>query len=457
MEMAKKEAEPLLVRTKVVIGDAKDAPPSREGGDKDHTILRIIGEKVLLSIIQDALDLLESSAAIYEKDGRCAIGVFSSEWCHFLDDSFRNDDPGNDLEAGGHLCHHRCWSETTDLVRRAGGPVDRPCPGGLRIYAVPILANGEVIGSINIGYGDPPNDPKVLKAIAHHYGLNEDILAEVATAYGRKPANLVRASKNRIQVAAQLIGAIVEKQVAEEKMSEKAKQLEASNADLERFAYIASHDIREPLRTISTYLELLQRRYGDSLDDHAKEMIEESASTAYRAHSLVEDLLTYSRVGGRVRSMETVDMDKTLKAAMANLSAAIEKENARIVCAPLPPVCADGQQMVQLLQNLVANGIKFHGTNAPEVHVSAERRDGFLVFSVSDNGIGIREEDRPRMFQMFQRLNALDRYQGSGIGLAVCRKIVERHGGRIWFESEVDKGTTFCFSLPESGPGPGSA
>ena len=226
-------------------------------------------------------------------------------------------------------------------------------------------------------------------------------------------------------------------------------ELERSNQELEQFAYVASHDLQEPLRMVSSYTQLLERRYGDKLDEKGRKFVDFAVDGAVRMQQLINDLLEFSRVSTRGKPMRAVDMNRVLAAVRANLSVAIGEAGAVVSNDPLPTVVADETQLIQVLQNLVGNAIKFRRPppERVEVHVSAQAGDTETVFAVRDNGIGIAPEYFERIFVIFQRLHAKGEYPGTGIGLAVCRRIVERHGGRIWVESEPGRGSTFYFAL----------
>jgi light-regulated signal transduction histidine kinase (bacteriophytochrome) len=224
-------------------------------------------------------------------------------------------------------------------------------------------------------------------------------------------------------------------------------ELQRSNTDLERFAYIASHDLQEPLRMVSSYTQLLEKRYKDRLDADANEFIDYAVNGAKRMQQLITDLLAYSRISTRGKSFETTDIGKSLDTAIDNLAMSIRETGAVITRDPLPSVMADGSQLVQVFQNLLDNAIKFHGEEPPRIHVAAEKKRGEWVFSVRDNGIGIDPQYFERVFIVFQRLHSQE-YRGTGIGLSIVQKIVHRHGGRIWIKSEPAKGSTFYFSIP---------
>jgi PAS domain S-box-containing protein len=244
---------------------------------------------------------------------------------------------------------------------------------------------------------------------------------------------------------------ITERKRAEEALNRQAEELARSNAELEKFAYVASHDLQEPLRMISGFSQLLARRYGQKLGPEADEFIGYVVDGTNRMQRLINDLLAYSRLGTRGGKFEPTDVSLVLERTMQNLRAAIEESGALVSHDPMPTVTADGIQLAQLLQNLIGNAVKFRGEPRPRVHVSARLEGGEWIFSVKDNGIGIDPKYFGRIFTIFQRLHGNTEYPGTGIGLAICRKIAERHGGRIWVESETGKGSTFFFSIIENG------
>ncbi|HKP00677.1 MAG TPA: ATP-binding protein [Nitrospiraceae bacterium] len=231
-------------------------------------------------------------------------------------------------------------------------------------------------------------------------------------------------------------------------LEESIEELARSNADLQQFAYVASHDLKEPLRMVASYTQLLARRYKGKLDSDADEFIRYAVDGANRMQLLINDLLTYSRVTVQDKVFEEVDCNSVLEEVLSDLRVAVEESRAVVTRDPLPRVMADRVQLGQLFQNLIGNAIKFHGKEAPQVYVSAERRPTEWLFSVRDNGVGLDPEYAERIFVIFQRLHNREEYPGTGIGLAICKKIVERHGGRIWVVSQTGQGATFHFTLP---------
>lgn len=238
-------------------------------------------------------------------------------------------------------------------------------------------------------------------------------------------------------------------------LERQAADLARSNAELEQFAYVASHDLQEPLRMVASFTQLLAKRYTGKLDDTADRYIHFTVDGAKRMQQLIADLLALSRVGTSGGEFRDVPLEDVMSEVLLNLGPAIQDSGAAVFHDSLPMVFADRGQLVQLLQNLIGNAIKFRGTKMPRVHISAAEAGDDWTISVSDNGIGIAPEHAERVFQIFQRLHTRDQYPGTGIGLAVCRKIVQRHGGKIWFDSTPGGGTTFHFTLHKCVSGDG--
>ncbi len=233
-------------------------------------------------------------------------------------------------------------------------------------------------------------------------------------------------------------------------LASRGAALARSNRELEQFAYIASHDLQEPLRMVGSYTQLLEQRYSAQLDDDAREFLRYAREGATRMRELIDALLSYSRIDTRAQAFRPVSMDQVLTLALTNLKASIDAANATVTRGALPPVDGDPVQLGQVMQNLIGNAIKFRGPNPPHIWVSAERKGPVWQFAVRDDGIGIAPEYQDRIFIIFQRLHSREEYPGTGIGLAVCKKVVERHGGRLWVESTgtPGQGSTFYFTVP---------
>ncbi|HEY6837833.1 MAG TPA: ATP-binding protein [Geobacteraceae bacterium] len=245
-----------------------------------------------------------------------------------------------------------------------------------------------------------------------------------------------------------LYAEIAERKKAEDAIAEHAQELARSNAELEQFAYVASHDLQEPLRMVASFVQLLERRYKGKLESDAEEFIAYAVEGATRMKKLVNDLLAVSMVGGLDREMRMLEADLVLTLVLRKMNQLIESTHAVITSDSLPPVVGNGTELGRLFEHLIDNAIKFRSEAAPRIHIGAEVADNDGLFSVCDNGIGIERAYYDKIFRLFQRLNRRDQYPGTGVGLAECKKIVERHGGKIWVESEPGKGSTFFFTIP---------
>ncbi len=264
-------------------------------------------------------------------------------------------------------------------------------------------------------------------------------------------ANVIRDEEEK-PVALMFYSRDITKRVETQKeLEETLSELKRSNRELEQFAYVASHDLQEPLRMISSFTRLLEKRYGDRLDDDAREFIDFAVDGATRMQKLVSDLLQYSRITTRGEELKPISADLALGRVRTNLAVAIEENGGTVTSDDLPKVYADESQLVSLFQNLIQNALKFRGEAEPRVHVSAEEIEDDWRFSVRDNGLGIEPQYRERIFGIFERLQGREKHGGTGIGLALCRRIVNRHGGRIWVGSRPGEGSTFYFTIPRRG------
>jgi len=244
---------------------------------------------------------------------------------------------------------------------------------------------------------------------------------------------------------------VTERKQMEERLRQITDEMQCSNTELEQFAYVISHDLQEPLRMVSSYTQLLAKRYSNKLDADADEFIAYAVDGAKRMQTLLHDLLEYSRVGTRGKPFSLVNCEHIVEQAMANLKIAIEECGASVSYDVLPTIMGDEGQLVRLFQNLIGNAIKFRQEEAPQVYISAQRRNNMVTFSVKDNGIGIDRQHSQSIFEIFRRLHTKEEYPGTGMGLAICKKIVERHGGHISVQSQLGQGSTFYFSVDMAG------
>jgi signal transduction histidine kinase len=293
-----------------------------------------------------------------------------------------------------------------------------------------------------------PVDIKAPDEIGELAGAFNAMIAELRQSFETLETRVLQRTAELQRSNEQLEREIVERTRAEKVLALRSEELVRSNAELEQLAYVASHDLQEPLRMVASYLQLLEQRYRAKLDTDAHEFIAFAVDGAKRMQALINDLLAYSRVGSGSKQVQPVDCEAVMNAAMSNLRVVLQESGAQITRDPFPTVMGDGTQLTQLFQNLVSNAIRFRNDSVPKIDIRAEAQDGFWRFSVQDNGIGIEPEYFERIFALFQRLHGRTAYPGTGIGLAICKKIVERHGGRIWVESAPERGSTFWFTLP---------
>lgn len=292
----------------------------------------------------------------------------------------------------------------------------------------------------------PDNHPQIRSFLGVPLKHGEVIMGMIALA--NKPNGYTKEDQLNIESLSRAFLEILLRKRAEIQINQTMKKLEKSNKELEQFAYITSHDLREPLRMITSFLQLLKRRYHDKLDGDANEFINFAVEGAKRLDDMTNDLLLYSRLNSKKRNIVNTNVENSLKIALLNLKVQIEETNAKITHDPLPTVEADEKLNIQLFQNLIGNSIKYRSSEPPKIHISAKMEKNLYVFSVSDNGIGIEPKHLEKIFTIFQRLHTHEEYEGTGIGLAISKKIVEEQGGRIWAESEPGKGTTFYFTIP---------
>ncbi len=268
----------------------------------------------------------------------------------------------------------------------------------------------------------------------------------------RTPANYFRVTQAVEKAIAARRVKVDERSAEERELRERLQALELQNAGLTQFASIASHELQEPLRTVERYTRLLESEYGAGSGDASREFMNFIRRGTAKMQSLVDDLLSYTRLETRAQPPGRMEVDTAIEEAVSELAALVEENEASVMRDTLPPVMADRWQVVALFRNLIANAIKFRREDPPRVRISGHRDGDFVEFVVEDNGIGFESRDAKRIFEVFQRLHTEEEYPGTGIGLAVCRRVVERHGGRIWAESRPGRGSTFRFTLPAASP-----
>ncbi len=356
--------------------------------------------------------------------------------------------------AGKGAIGERCWSiYKDDRNQCADCPLKKGIPaGGLKTLEVGGVLGGRTFQIFHAGmiYGGKKAVLEIFQDITQRR-YDEQALKKLAGDLQQRVEQLKISRTAALNLTQDIEEARKRLEESRDVLAHQAQALERSNKELEQFAYVASHDLQEPLRMVASYVQLLAKRYQGRLDADADEFIGFAVDGAKRMQNLINDLLAFSRVGTRAKDFALTDCEKVLEAALQNLQPAIVENHAEITRDPLPKVMADDVQMVQVFQNLIANAIKFRQKDAAlRIHISSRPEGRQFLFSVSDNGIGIAPEHYEKVFQIFQRLHPRDEYQGSGIGLAVCKKNIERHGGRIWVESAPDKGSIFYFSLPGS-------
>jgi signal transduction histidine kinase len=261
---------------------------------------------------------------------------------------------------------------------------------------------------------------------------------------------LRREYENTLKINAELQNALAQLRVTKDQLERSTQDLIRSNAELEKFAFVVAHDLKGPLITAGGYIRRFRRRFKDKFDEEGSRLIGYALDGITRMERLIYALLSYARVGSKPKNLELSDINNIIECAIADLQAEIEKNAAKVTHERLPALFVDEIQISQVFQNLIGNGVKFHREDSPHIHISAEQQEKEWIFSIRDNGMGIAQEDIKRIFDIYERLHSSREYQGNGIGLAICKKIVENHGGRIWVESELGKGSTFFFSLPHS-------
>ena len=429
-----------------------------------RVILDAVGHELLADIVADFMRVLETSSAIYEKNGDYANGIFASGWCKFMDMASRNlcGTPDNRaaLSGGKWLCHESCWNEASLKSIETGSPADIECAGGIHLYAVPIRAGDEIVGSINVGYGDPPKEPARLQELSTKYAISVEELRREAEAYETRPPFIIELAKNRLHVAARLIGEIVQRKRAEEKIHQlnaeleqrvaaRTAQLKAANTDLENFSYSVSHDLRAPLRAIDGFASILREDYAPRLDDEGKRLFKVVSDNAQKMGQLIDDILAFSRAGRSELQLITLDMNVLVQQVWQELEPQRAGRAIELRLAPLPSASGDPAAVRQVLENLLDNAVKFtRGREAAVIEVAGHREGDENIYSIRDNGAGFDMAYVAKLFGLFQRLHGMEEFEGTGVGLAIVKRFITKLGGRVWAEGKTGEGATFWFTLP---------
>lgn len=474
VDLEKQHPKQMIVATSQSYGDLTQINSSR-------LILDSVGKDILTTIVSDYLALLDTSAAVYEKNGDYALGIFSSNWCRFLDTASRKlcdtTDNHEALACGKWLCHESCWTKCSKVSIETNQPVDIECEGGIRLYAVPIRIGGEIVGSINIGYGDPPRTPAKRHELAEKYRVNLDELNRQADKYETRPPYIIQLAKQRLQKSAWLIGEIIERKRAEAALSQSKIELEhayrqlqeafeqtnelaaeAQAASIAKGQFVAnvSHEIRTPLNGIIGVCELMLQTEMTPEQKEYAQIINVSAGNLL---NIINATLDFSKLDAKRMELERINfnlkqiMEEVVNAMIVNASRKkLELTNFIEPDTPLN-LTGDAGRLRQILFNLIGNAIKFTSEGKITVTVATiEEKEGktWLQFSVHDTGIGIPPDKIDLIFTPFTQIDEsyMRKFGGTGLGLAISKGLVELMGGSIGVESTPWEGSNFWFVVP---------
>lgn len=431
--------------------------------NKEGLLLHYIGKDILMDEAKDYLNRLESATIIVERNGDFALGLFQSEWCKIMHQETRKlcgtDDLIECIHSKKWLCYESCLKPAKKAMEE-NRIVDEVCDGGIHLYNVPICSGEEVIGCMNIAYGEPPRDPVQIKRIAQAYQLDEAILSQASQAYKSRPSYIYHNTKKRVELSAKLLGAIYEQKRSREKviqfnkeLEEKVKKrtitLERANQDLENVAYSIAHDLKAPLRAITGFSELLKESFPDDFSAEGRRFVAIIENNAKKMDSLINDLLLLARIARSELKKVNFQLEPIISQVFTELLEKHHLDSLPLSLKTLPEVFGDPSFIRTVVRNLLDNAIKYSIPNQSRlITITGEQNEMNTVIEIKDIGIGFNPAYSNKLFQIFQHLHHPESFPGNGIGLSVVEKIIQKHGGKVWAESLEGKGATFYFSLP---------
>ena len=409
-------------------------------GDSSKTttsgfIQNSVGKNVLQDIADYYVDLLETSVSIYEKDGGLAYEAIVSKWCQSLHcTSHILCKNANDFDR----CPEFYCMHAAQVAVSTEAPVDSVCCGRLHVYAIPIWKGTEVVGAISISYGDPPQEPEILKQLVDKFAVDIKQLQENARHYESRPAFIIQIAKEKLHGSARLIGAMIEH----------IAKVEVANRELESFAYSVSHDLRAPLRAINGFSRIIMEDYADKLDTEGNRLLNIVRANSQKLDVLITDLLSLTRVARAEVRREKIDMSALVHSVYRELSIS-EENNLDFSVEDVPTAFGDPVLLRQVWFNVIENAIKYTRKQDKRlIRVGGYREKGFSIYFVKDNGVGFNPQYTHKLFGIFQRLHNSEEFEGTGIGLAIVQRIIHRHEGKVWAEGQENQGAIFYFSLP---------